>query len=154
MKTGPKGIEIIKHFEGCSAKAYLCPAKKWTIGIGTTVYPDGRKVSEGDVCTSQQAYQYLMSDLENFEKKLNRHFKTLNQDQFDALSSWVYNLGFGNLLSSTLKSKILNNPNNFDEIGKEWIKWCHVGKVKSEGLLRRRKSEFYLYSTGNLMFKF
>lgn len=154
MKTSPKGIELIKHFEGCKLNAYLCPAKKWTIGIGTTMYPDGRVVSPNDTCTEQQAYEYLMFDLENFERKLNRHFKTLNQDQFDALISWTYNLGFGNLLSSTLKSKVLENPNDFPTIEKEWLKWKFIGKVPSEGLLRRRKSEFHLYSTGDLVFNF
>ena len=154
MKTSPKGIELIKHFEGCKLKAYLCPAGKWTIGIGTTMYSDGRVVSQNDVCTEQQAYEYLMFDLDNFERKINRHFKTLNQDQFDALVSWAYNLGFGNLLTSTLKRKILENPNNFPVIEKEWLKWKFINKTPSEGLLRRRKSEFHLYSTGDLVFNF
>ncbi len=154
MKTSASGIELIKHFEGCKLKAYLCPAGKWTIGIGTTLYPDGRPIQPTDICTDAQAYSYLISDLENFERKINRHFKNLNQNQFDALVSWTYNLGFGNLLTSTLKTVILNNPNDLEKIEKEWLKWCFIKKVKSEGLFRRRKSEFHLYSTGNLIFNF
>ena len=152
MKTSPKGIELIKHFEGCKLEAYICPAGKPTIGWGTTSYPNGREIKLGDVCTEEQAEEYLINDLSLLEKKIDRHFgKLLNQNQFDALVSFSYNLGFGNLLSSTLRRKILNNVND-DAIGIEFMKWCHVGKVKSSGLLRRRKSEYTLYSTGELKF--
>ena len=151
MKTSPKGIELIKHYEGLKLTAYLCPASVDTIGYGTTRYPDGRQVKPGDTITKEQAEEYLVNDLKYIEVKVSRHFKTINQDQFDAVVSWVYNLGFGNLLASTLRRKIMADPND-PSIHGEWVKWVYAGKIKLDGLRRRRESEYVLYSTGNLIF--
>ena len=58
MKTSSNGTALIREFEGFVASAYLCPANVWTIGIGTTVYPNGTKVKKGDKCTQEQAHEY------------------------------------------------------------------------------------------------
>lgn len=152
MKASVKCLELIKHFEGLRLEAYKDSAKVITIGYGTTRYPNGQKVGLEDKCTEAEAEEYLDNDLSLIEVKISRHFKEINQDQFDALCSWVYNLGFGNLLVSTLKKKILEDPND-PEILKEWIRWVYAGKTKLMGLVARRRSEYTLYSTGKLDFK-
>jgi lysozyme len=151
MKASDNCIKLIKHWEGLKLEAYEDSVKVVTIGIGTTRYPNGKKVQLGDKCTEEEAEEYLRSDLTLIESKINRHFKNLNQNQFDALCSWIYNLGFGNLLVSTLKKKMLEDPND-PEIEKEWLKWIYAGRVKLIGLVARRHSEYALYSTGELNF--
>lgn len=151
MKTSPKGLELIKHYEGLKLKAYYCQAHVVTIGYGTTRYPDGSEVKIDDVCTAKEAEEYLMNDIKFIETKISRHFKLISQDQFDALVSWVYNLGFGNLLMSTLRKKILDNPNS-PEIEKEFMKWIYADHKIQKGLIARRRSEWLLYSTGELNF--
>lgn len=149
MKTSPNGIALIRHYEGLKLEAYLCPAKIPTIGIGTTMYPNGKQVKLGDTCTEEEAEEYLVHELSFLEKRLSSHFKILNQNQFDALISLAYNIGFGNLLASTLRKKILQNMYD-SSIGLEWMKWVFAKKVKLEGLHRRRRAEYILYSTGVL----
>lgn len=151
MKTSPKGIQLIKHYEGLRLEAYKDSVGVVTIGYGTTMYPGGKQVKMGDRCTEEEAEEFLKNDLSYLEPKISRHFKEVNQDQFDALVSFSYNLGFGALLSSTLRRKILQNIND-PSIGLEWMKWVYAGKIKLEGLKRRRRSEYILYSTGNLVF--
>lgn len=145
MKTSPTGIALIKQFEGFRSKAYLCPAKVWTIGYGTTKYPDGSKVKEGDVCTEKEATGYLTNDVKKFEKSVNSLVKAyITQNQFDALVSFTYNLGATNLKNSTLLKKINVNPLE-PSIRNEFLKWVNAGGKKLEGLVRRRKAESELY---------
>ena len=151
MKTSTKGLELIKYYEGLKLEAYKCPANIITIGYGTTRYPNGKEILMGDKCTKEEAEEYLQNDLSFLEKKVSSHFKEIDQNQFDALISFAYNLGFGALLSSTLRSKILKDPND-KTIKDEFLKWCHVGKVKLTGLLKRRSAEYILYSEGILKF--
>ena len=87
MKTSSSCTSLIREFEGFVASAYLCPANVWTIGIGTTIYPNGVKVKKGDKCTLEQAHEYLAHDMIEFEKTVNGSVKVpLSQNQFDALS--------------------------------------------------------------------
>lgn len=133
------------HFEGFRDKAYLCPADVWTIGYGTTVYPCKEKVKKGDTCTEAEAVEYLSNDVKKFENAVLKHVKVeLNQNQFDALVSFTYNLGEGNLKSSTLLKKINQDPSE-PSIRNEFMKWVNAGGKKLEGLVRRRKSEAELY---------
>ena len=102
MKTSSKGVSLIKSFEGCRLKAYKCPAGVWTIGYGHTA-----GVKEGDTITQRQADDYLRNDLEKYEKAVMNydgvyHF---NQNQFDALVSFTYNCGVGNLKNLTQSGK-------------------------------------------------
>ena len=104
MKTAQKGLELIKHFEGCELTAYKCPAGVWTIGYGHI-----KGVSEGMTITQEQAEQMLLDELVEYENYINELVSVdLSQNQFDALVSWVYNLGPSNLRSSTLL-KVLNS---------------------------------------------
>jgi lysozyme len=152
-------VKLITHFETGDnilnyLKAYQCPAKVWTIGIGTTVYPNGTKVKAGDVITLDQANEYLMHDLKTFQVAVDSFTTDLiNQSQFDALVSFTYNLGAGALKSSTLLKKVNINPND-PTIQAEFEKWVYAGNVKLQGLIRRRKSEAFLYFKGQLKFNF
>lgn len=151
MKASDNCLALIKHFEGLYLKAYKDSVQKLTIGYGTTRYPDGREVDIKDTCTKEDAEEFLINDISTIEPKINRHFKEINQNQFDALVSWVYNIGFGNLLISTLRKKILEDPNS-PEVEREWMKWIYAGRTKMKGLYKRRKAEYLLYSTGRLSF--
>lgn len=145
-----KGIQLIEQFE-CSGnvnnflKAYKCPAGVWTIGIGTTVYPNGQKVKEGDTCTKEQAYQYLQNDLLFTEKQVDSYtIDAINQNQFDALVSFAYNVGVNALKTSTLLKKVNANTND-PTIRDEFMRWVYGGGVVLPGLVNRRKAEANLY---------
>ena len=140
MKTSNNGIDLIKHYEGCELEAYICPANVWTIGYGHI-----KGVQEGDVITEQQAHDMLIEELEEYEGYINNAVTVpLNQDQFDALVSWVYNLGNGNLRSSTLL-KVLNSG-DYDSVPNEILRWNKANGQVLEGLKLRRESEAELFS--------
>lgn len=144
-KINKKGIDLIKKFEGCYLTAYLCPAQIPTVGIGTIRYPDGTKVKLGDKCTAEQAEQYLMHDLKQFELSVDAMCTDmLNENQFSALVSFCYNLGAGALKSSTLLKKVNANPND-PTIANEFMKWVNGGGKKLPGLVKRRTAEVELY---------
>ena len=89
MKTSQTGIDLIKQFEGCVLTAYKCPAGVWTIGYGHTA-----GVKQGQRITAAQAESYLRSDLEKYEKKVDKYSRYgWNQNEFDALVSFAYNIG-------------------------------------------------------------
>lgn len=150
MKTGLNGINTIKKFEGCFLHAYKCPAAINTIGYGTIKYPNGNKVKIGDVITQAQADEYLMHEVNEKAGAVANLLKgvKVNQNQFDALVSFAYNLGTYALQTSTLLKKVRSNPND-PAIRTEFMKWCKArqnGKlVTLNGLLKRRKEEADLY---------
>lgn len=139
METSNKGIELIKRFEGLRLEAYRCPAKVWTIGYGHT-----RGVKEGDIITHQQAHNFLSEDLRPVEKVVNRECIGINQNQFDALASFVFNIGETAFCRSTLLKCIKANPNN-PNISNEFARWNKAGGMVLAGLLRRRRAEIELY---------
>ena len=135
-----EGINLIKEFEGLELKAYLCPAGVWTIGYGHT-----KGVKKGQVITQLEADNFLKEDLISFEKGVTRLIKSnINQNQFDALVSFAFNLGLANLKKSTLLKKVNSNPND-RTIVDEFIKWIYAGGKQLEGLKKRRQAEAYLY---------
>ena len=141
MKTGSKGIDLIKHFEGCELEAYKCPAGVWTIGYGHI-----KGVKEGMTITEQQAEEMLKSELNEYEGYINNLVTTeLNQNQFDAMVSWVYNLGGGNLKASTLL-KVLN-AGDYAGVPAQMMRWNKAGGKVLEGLTRRRQAEADLFAT-------
>lgn len=133
-------------FEGYKAKAYLCPAGVVTIGFGSTMYQDGRKIKIGDTINENQGEELLMWELKNKSNAI--HGLTINQNQFDSLLSFVYNLGVGAFAKSTLRKKILINPND-PAIKVEFMKWnkARVGGqlMELKGLTRRREAEAEMY---------
>jgi lysozyme len=145
-KTGPKGIELIKQFEGFSAKPYKCPAGIPTIGYGATYYPNGAKVTMTDKEITEAMATNLLADmLGTYEKSVDSFcVDTITQNQFDALVSFAYNLGVGNLKSSTLLKKVNANPND-TTIRAEFMKWTKAGGKILTGLVKRRTAEADLY---------
>ena len=139
MKTSPKGIALIKEFEGLRLKAYKCPSGVWTIGYGHTA-----GVKPGMVISEAQAEEYLKADLIAFERYLNGLGLALNQNQFDALVSFIYNVGTGNFSSSTLLRKVRANPQD-NSIVDEFLRWVYSKGRVLPGLQRRRLAEMKLY---------
>ena len=139
METSKTGIDLIKHFEGCELTAYKCPAGVWTIGYGHI-----KGVSEGMTITQEQAEEMLRDEMAEYEGYVNRLVTVeLNQNQFDAMVSWVYNLGGGNLASSTLL-KVLN-AGDYDGVPAQMMRWNKAGGKVLEGLTRRRQAEADLF---------
>lgn len=144
--TGLAGIQLIKDFEGFSPKPYLDAVGVPTIGYGATHYADGRRVKMTDKPISEaEASALLQEMLKQYEDIIHRNVKVkLNQNQFDALVSFVYNLGETNFKKSTLLKKINTNPND-ESISLEFAKWVKAGGRVLTGLVRRRKAEAELY---------
>jgi lysozyme len=147
MNVSKEFINLITLFEGLKTKAYYDSGGVATIGIGTIVYPGGNIVKINDVITEEQAVEYLNHEVSKKSEQISKALEgiDINQNQFDAIISLVYNIGYYAFIKSTLLKLIKANPND-PAIEKEWNKWNHVqGKVVG-GLTSRRKKEFELYS--------
>ena len=146
MRLGSKGLELIKSFEGFYSKPYLDPIGIPTIGYGATYYPNKKKVTMKDKpLTEKEASDLLKEMMVTYENDVKRLVKReLNQNQFDALVSFTYNLGSANLGKSTLLKKINANPCD-ETIKDEFLKWNKAGGKVLNGLTRRRNAEAELY---------
>ena len=139
MNTSAEGIALIKKFEGCELKAYQCSAGVWTIGYGHT-----KDVVEGMEITQEEAEQMLVDELHEYESYINKYVTVaLSQNQFDALVSWVYNLGPVNLTASTML-KVLNSG-EYEDVPAQMKRWNKAGGKVLEGLIRRREAEACLF---------
>ena len=139
MKISNNGLQLIKHFEGLVLKAYKCPAGVWTIGYGHT-----KDVQPGDEWSESHADHMLEVEMEEYEGYIHDSVTApINQDQFDALVSWVYNLGGGNLNASTML-KVLN-AGQYEEVPAQMMRWNKAGGKVLEGLTRRRQAEANLF---------
>ena len=146
----PRGIGMLREFEGCKLVAYKCPAGVWTIGYGSTFYADGTPVKEGDKIDQATANRLLDITVQKFEKQVrlllgDTLLVTLPESAIDALVSFAYNVGTGNFAKSTLLKRIKENKLNFDAIEYEFSKWNKGGGKVLQGLEKRRKREFLLY---------
>ena len=144
-------VDLIKKFEGYRDKAYLCPANVWTIGFGTTYYPNGTKVKQGDVCTEQEARGWVANYIDkeilgpiNKNMPVLYTYSLLNCNQKAAIIDFCYNLGITNFLSSTLL-KVMHENVNDARIRTELAKWNKAGGVVLQGLTNRRNAEIALY---------
>lgn len=146
MKISKVGIDLIKEFEGCQLKAYKCPAGVWTIGIGHTGAVDGKPVCAGMTITQQKAEELLSECLEKRYEPAVRKFNGLNQNQYDALVSFCYNLGPG-----IFKGNLLNaiNAKDWNDVARQMRLYnkARVNGVLTElkGLTRRRNAEAELF---------
>ena len=132
-------VPIIKEFEGCKLKAYLCPAGVWTIGYGHT---DG--VKEGDEITQQEADRLLADDVHSFTAGVQRLVTSdINRNQLGALVSFSFNLGLGNLRHSTLLKLV--NAGDFVGAANQFPRWNKAGGKVLAGLTRRREAERKLF---------
>jgi lysozyme len=150
MKLNEQGYKFIAKHEGLRLKPYLCPAKIPTIGYGNTYYPNGKRVTLlDDPITKEQAFEMFKIIADRFAKRVDDLVTSkINQNQFNALVSFCYNVGTGNFMKSTLLKKVNADPNDFD-IRLEFAKWNKAGGVKSNGLVNRRSEESALYYTAN-----
>ncbi|MDM1757212.1 MULTISPECIES: lysozyme [unclassified Acinetobacter] len=138
------GYAIIRDAEGFRSKAYLDTGGVWTIGFGTIKYPNGTSVQKGDVCTTQQAEQWLKNDCKWVDACLDKNVKVnLNQNQFDALASFVYNIGETAFVKSTMLTLI--NQNSLTLAANQFDRWVYDNGKKIQGLVNRRSKEKELF---------
>ena len=146
MNPSQNCINLIKQFEGFRSKAYLDAVGVPTIGYGSTIWNDGKKVKLGETITLESAGVLLYWQVNKMCIILDT--LTLNQNQYDALSSFIYNVGSGAFSKSTLFKKVKTNPKD-ESIKDEFLKW-NKGRVNGvlvelKGLTKRRLAESNLY---------
>ena len=146
MKLNNAGYLLITKFEGLSLTPYLCPAKIPTIGYGNTYYPNGRKVMMQDkAITKAEAFEMFKFIADKFAVKVDELVKSnVNQNQFNALVSFAYNIGVNGLAKSTLLKKVNFNPDDLT-IKDEFLKWNKAGGKEIKGLTNRREEESQIY---------
>jgi len=155
LKVSDRCKEMIKHHEGFKLKPYRCPAKLWTVGVGHVLYPDQGRLPldqrdafqlapEDNRTFSKAEVDGLLSfDLQRFEVGVARLFPmVLAQGQFDALTSFAFNLGLGGLQRSTLRQKVLRGE---VEAADEFLKFTRGGGKILPGLVKRRNDERALF---------
>lgn len=141
MKTSNEGLELIQKFEDFRAEAYICAGGKATIGYGHTA-----GVQLGDTISIEQAQMYLRHDVGDAEAAVDAMIKVpLKQCQFDALVSFVFNVGSGHFRSSTLRRLINENCSDVGMIKKAFLMWVKSRGKVLPGLVKRREEEFALF---------
>lgn len=141
MKTSDEGIALIAQFEGFRKRAYVCAGGKWTIGYGHT-----KGVKEGDEITEAEGLRLLREDVADAEAAVRKWVHApLRQNQFDALVSFVFNVGAGNFAASSLLREVNFDADDFADIRPRFIAWVYVKKRVVNGLVRRRKAEADMY---------
>ena len=138
---------IVREFEGCHLKAYLCPANVWTVGWGSTTIA-GKVVREGQSITQAQADAQLDADLERFYDALARAIPAVAgwpPNRTAALVSWTYNVGVGAMQDSTLRRRILAGEDSAQVVAAELPRWNKADGKELPGLTRRRDAEVALF---------
>ena len=144
MLVSNLGVDLICDFEGKRLVAYDDGVGIWTIGFGTTIYPNGIRVKKGDTCTEAQAKVYMQNDLKKFEHAVNDAVNIpLNQNQFDALVSLTYNIGAAAFSKSTLVKKL--NAGDISGAADQFDVWINAGGKRMQGLVNRRSKEKLLF---------
>jgi len=139
VKISQAGIDLIKHFEGCALQSYRCPSNVSTIGYGHT-----HDVKDDETCTEEEAENLLVEDLVEFEGYVNNLVTVpLEQNQFDAIVSWTFNLGPTNLGESTLLTRL--NDKAFWDVPFQIKRWTRSNGKVLEGLVKRREAEATLF---------
>lgn len=144
MKISQAGIDLIRRFEGCKLKPYLCPAGYWTVGYGHVI-GNGKTKPEKQLYTQEEVNELLRTDLVRFEQGVLRYCPVhLTQFEFDSLVSFSFNLGLGVLQRSTLRRKILRKDG--EGAAKEILKYNKAGGQVLKGLTRRREAEYRMFT--------
>ena len=139
MKVSPEAIKMIKHHEGVRVKPYRCPAQLWTVGVGHVMYPEQAKLPVAErlkfamkledfrIWSMDEVDNLLAQDLGRFERGVARYCPSAlnSQGRFDALVSFSFNVGLGNLQRSGLRMK--TNRGEFEEAAEEFMKWTKAG---------------------------
>ncbi len=142
MKTSRQGIELIKRFEALRLRAYVCPAGVLTIGWGHT-----KGVKAGMAIDHAEAERMLADDIAIAERCVNCDADSLNQNQFDALVSFVFNVGTANYRKSKLRRMVLIDAGDA-AIVKEFMRWVYANGKRLPGLVKRREAESEMYVKG------
>ena len=158
MKVSQKCIQQIKIDEGVRSKPYQCPALLWTVGVGHVIDPNHAKVPMADrkalpipagwdrVLSAEEIDDILRKDLARFEAGVLRLIKVpLTQGQFDALVSFSFNVGLGNLQNSTLRMKV--NRSEFEAAAEQFLVWTKAGGRVLPGLVKRRTHEKEMFES-------
>jgi lysozyme len=160
MTISEAGIQLIKSFEGCHNSPYKCPADLWTIGYGRVLYPDQSRLKTGErasyplrtehnrTFSGDEIDALLEADLQRFSAGVLRLCPAAADSQchLDALVSFAFNVGLGNLQSSTLRMKY--NRQDYAGAADEFLKWRKANGVVLRGLERRREAERALFLSG------
>ena len=160
MKTSPEAIKMIKHHEGVRVKPYRCPAGLHTIGVGHVLYPEQAKlpmverlkmpiqIEHFRIFSMEEVDAFLAQDLARFERGVARYCPPAlaSQGIFDALVSFSFNVGLGNLQRSGLRMK--TNRGEFIDAADEFLKWTKAAGKVLPGLVKRRNDERALYLSG------
>ena len=158
MKVSQKCINQIKQDEGVRNRPYQCPALLWTVGVGHVIDPNHAKVKLADrkqlpipaswdrVLSNDEIDEILRKDLNRFEKGVLRLIKVpLTQGQFDALVSFSFNVGLGNLQNSTLRMKL--NRGDYEGAAEQFLVWTKAGGKVLKGLVIRRTHEKEMFES-------
>lgn len=139
MNISINGIRLIEKWEGIRLRAYQDSVGVWTIGYGHT-----KNVHMADRCTQAQAEQWLKQDVVSHITGIKKYVKVpLNQNQFDALASFHFNLG-SEILKGTDLLKFINSK-QWAKAGNEMLAYCHAGGKRLQGLYNRRMDERNLF---------
>lgn len=144
MTISQKGIDLIKTFEGCKLFAY-----RDSVGIPTIGWGHVKDVKMGMSITQKQAEEFLKGDIKPIERLLNGMGINYTQNQFDALTSWIFNLGEGNFKKSTMYKNIVARKSDI-EITDQMVKWYNAGGRPLAGLMRRRVAEANMFLGKNI----
>jgi GH24 family phage-related lysozyme (muramidase) len=128
-------VQLIKAFEGLRLRSYLCPARVWTIGYGST----GKDIGPGLVWTAEQAEARMLKDASGYLSAARRLCPALSGDRLEAVADFAYNLGIARLAGSTLRRRI--NAGDIIGASEEFEKWVFAGGIKLNGLKLRRHAE-------------
>ena len=141
MNISKEGLALIKRFEGCELKAYRCPANVLTIGYGHT-----KNVTEDMEITQQEANDMLDEELIEYCEYIDKMVKvSLNQNQFDALVAWIYNLGPTNFRNSTLLTVL--NQERYSDVPEQIKRWNKADGKILDDLIKRREAEALLFES-------
>jgi lysozyme len=160
MTISEAGIQLIKSFEGCHNSPYKCPADLWTVGYGRVLYPDQARLKTGErnkyplrtehnrLWNADEIDALLEADLQRFSDGVLRLCPAAadNQCHLDAITSLAFNIGLGNLQSSTLRMKY--NRSDYNGAADEFLKWRKANGLVLRGLERRREAERALFLSG------
>lgn len=146
MKLSANGLVKLAEFEGVKLNAYQCSAGVWTIGIGSTYYANGTKVKQGDKLASRnEAYILAVTTMKQYIDAVNTSIKVpINQNQFDALVCFCYNIGAPRFKTSTVVKRI-NLYALRDKVTDAFLMWTKANGKEVEGLVNRRNKELALY---------
>jgi lysozyme len=160
VKTSPFAIQMIKHHEGVRLRPYRCPALLWTVGVGHVIDPSHASVKYEDrkslpipsgwdrTLSMDEVDSILSKDLGRFEQGVVRACPSVvdSQGRFDALVSFSFNVGLGNLQRSTLRMKV--NRGEYESAADEFLKWTKAAGRVLPGLVKRRQDERSLFLSG------